>query len=213
MSSPDKPNLIETMRMRADGVLDRLPLHLSRLEQSAAAFEIPFRRDRIEAAIAELEAEGSDRRIRLELSAAGNVEINSYPCPPTDPDKPWRLAIAATRLQSSDPMLRHKTTKRDHYIRARGEYHPAEADEVLLLNENGAVCEGTISNIFIKVPHEAALRTPALECGLLKGVLRQELIEAGKAVEAVLKINDLRSAERLYVGNSLRGLLPAILIE
>ena len=60
-----------------------------------------------------------------------------------------------------------------------------QADEVILLNERGEVCEGTITNIFVDFG-DGALVTPALACGLLPGVLRGELLDAGRAREAVL---------------------------
>ncbi len=46
-----------------------------------------------------------------------------------------------------------------------------------------------------------------------KGVLRQELLETGRATEAVLTVDDLKTAHKLYVGNSLRGLIAAKCIE
>jgi branched-subunit amino acid aminotransferase/4-amino-4-deoxychorismate lyase len=49
------------------------------------------------------------------------------------------------------------------------------------------------------------LVTPALECGLLPGVLREELLEFGAIVEAVLTIADLHSAKKIWLVNSVRG--------
>jgi len=49
--------------------------------------------------------------------------------------------------------------------------------------------------------------TPRLETGLLPSILRRELIEAGKAKEADLRIEDL--SDGFWVGNSLRGLIRA----
>jgi len=40
-------------------------------------------------------------------------------------------------------------------------------------------------------------------------VLRRHLIDTGTAREAVLTPRDLENAEALYVGNALRGLVPA----
>ena len=48
---------------------------------------------------------------------------------------------------------------------------------------------------------------------LLPGVLRQALIDTGAAKEAKLKLSDLKAAEAIFVGNSLRGLMPAKLID
>jgi para-aminobenzoate synthetase/4-amino-4-deoxychorismate lyase len=42
---------------------------------------------------------------------------------------------------------------------------------------------------------------------LLPGVLRQELLENGEAVEAILTVGDL--SDGFYLGNSLRGLIEA----
>jgi branched-subunit amino acid aminotransferase/4-amino-4-deoxychorismate lyase len=46
-----------------------------------------------------------------------------------------------------------------------------------------------------------------LFCGLLPGVMRQQLIGSGRAVEQVLRLEDLQAAPALYVANALRGLL------
>jgi 4-amino-4-deoxychorismate lyase len=43
-------------------------------------------------------------------------------------------------------------------------------------------------------------------------VLRGEMIDEGKAKEAVLTVADLCAATALYVGNSLRGLISATLV-
>lgn len=203
------PGLIETMRLRGDGSIDRLALHLARLEQSANALQIPFDPAAAADELAAIAVMGSDRRLRLELSPQGILQISTFPFQETDSTKPWRLAIAMTRQNSRQPLLRHKTTLRNHYLRARREFTATEADEVLLLNENDAVCEGTITNVFAQAAPGETLRTPALECGLLRGVLRQQLLDAGRASEAVLTVDDLQSAHGLYVGNSLRGLIAA----
>ncbi len=78
---------------------------------------------------------------------------------------------------------------------------------MLLLNERGEVCEGTITNVFIDAGDGGPLLTPPLSCGLLPGVLRAEMLEAGRAVEAILTLADLKTAKELFVGNSLRGLI------
>ena len=65
------------------------------------------------------------------------------------------------------------------------------------------VCEGTITNVFVE--KDGVLITPPLTCGLLPGVLRQELLENGEAKEAVLTLDDLKKG--FYLGNSLRGLI------
>ncbi|MDB4235893.1 aminotransferase class IV, partial [bacterium] len=57
------------------------------------------------------------------------------------------------------------------------------------------------------------LLTPPLHCGCLPGVLRQEILSKGKAKEQVLFIDDLYLADKIFVGNSLRGLIPVDLVQ
>ena len=142
-------------------------------------------------------------RIRLELFADGRIEIQTAPFTPLPAETTWRVKLAATRLSSADPLLRHKTSRRDAYAAARAE-HPA-ADEVILLNERGETCEGTITSLFLD-DGSGVLKTPPLSCGLLAGILREELLETGKAEEAVLRPEDL-SRGKILMGNSLRGLI------
>ena len=143
-------------------------------------------------------------RIRLELFPDGRIEVQTAPFTPLAENTVWRLRIATTRLSSTDPLLRHKTSRRTLYAAARAEVPAAEADEVLLLNERGEVCEGTITSLFLD-DGSGILKTPPLASGLLAGVLREELLETGRAVEQALRVDDLAGGT-LLVGNSLRGL-------
>jgi para-aminobenzoate synthetase/4-amino-4-deoxychorismate lyase len=89
-----------------------------------------------------------------------------------------------------------------HYSETEG------ADEVVYLNERGELAEGSRTNIFID-RGDGILLTPPLPAGLLPGVLRAELIAKGRAVERVLQLDDLTSAKKTYLGNSVRGLIVA----
>jgi 4-amino-4-deoxychorismate lyase len=117
---------------------------------------------------------------------------------------PWRLGLAAERLASGDPWLGLKTTRRGAYDRARAAL--AGLDEVVLLNERGEVCDGTITTLFFD--RGAGMRTPPLSSGLLPGVLREEMLASGACREEVLMAGDL-GRMRLWVGNALRGMIAA----
>ncbi|CAK7257654.1 MULTISPECIES: aminotransferase class IV family protein [unclassified Shinella] len=149
--------------------------------------------------------QGTPLRIRLELFPDGRIDIQTAPFTPLAPDARWRLKIAATRLASADPLLRHKTSRRSVYTAARAEVPATEAEEVILLNERGELCEGTITSLFLD-DGTGILKTPPLASGLLAGVLRDELLETGKAVEEILRPKDLAEGTA-FVGNSLRGLI------
>ena len=187
--------LIETMLWDGAGY-PRLHLHLARLQASAQAFGFPVRVAELRAALPQ---PADPARIRLTLDAQG-IEITQAALPPVAPL--WRLGLAPARLNSADPWLRHKTTRRADYDAARAAL-PAGLDEVVFANERGEVCEGTITNLFFD--RGQGLRTPLLSSGLLPGVLRAEL----GAAEEVLLLADLPQV-RLWVGNALRGLIPAV---
>ena len=75
-------------------------------------------------------------------------------------------------------------------------------------DEDGFLTEGSFTNVFVE--RDGVLATPPLSRGLLPGVLREELIEQGRAVEADLTEFDL--ARGFLIGNALRGLIPARLV-
>jgi 4-amino-4-deoxychorismate lyase len=201
--------LIETLRWEPEAGFVRLDRHLARLENSAnvLGFNLP-----VEVAKRQLQdaiGGATPLRVRLELAWDGAVQVATQPFAPLVKDAVWQLKIATTRLASGNPLLRHKTTRREIYDAARAEFSREEADEVILLNERGEVCEGTITNIFVDTNDGGPLLTPAVECGLLPGVLRAEMIEQGQAKEAILTVDDLHTAKAVHVGNSLRGLITS----
>lgn len=202
-------DLIETLRWEPGSGFLRLERHLQRLYASAAALGFRHDAEAIGKALGEAVAGSTAaQRVRLLLSAGGTVSAAAQPYEPLAADRIWTLRIARTRFISSDPLLRHKTSRRAAYQHARSEFLVQQADEVILLNERGEVCEGTITTLFID-RGDGMLLTPPLECGLLAGVLRGELLDQGKAREAILHPDDLRAPNTIHVGNSLRGLIPA----
>lgn len=207
--SPAGFDLIETMRWEPAAGFVRFDRHLARLYASARELGFSYDPQRIgEVLKGAITDPTKPLRTRLVLSANGDVHASTQPYEPLPPYKVWTLRIAHYRLDLRNLLLRHKTSRRDAYITARADYQVHQADEVILLNERVEVCEGTITNIFADAGDDA-LVTPALACGLLPGVLRGELIDAGRAREAVLSPSDLMDAKALFVGNSLRGLIPA----
>jgi branched-subunit amino acid aminotransferase/4-amino-4-deoxychorismate lyase len=56
------------------------------------------------------------------------------------------------------------------------------------------------------------LFTPSITSGLLAGTFRRSMIEKSEVSEAVLSEADLARATRIFVANSVRGLIPAIVI-
>lgn len=202
-------DLIETLRWEPAIGFIRLERHLARLVASAAALGFTCDHQAAAAALAQaVDGTQTPMRARLQLSPNGALAATAQPFQPLPEETQWRLKVARTELSSGDPLLRHKTTRRQAYGQARAEYGVDIADEVLLANERGEVCEGVITTLFADFG-DGVLLTPRLDCGLLAGVLRSQLLDEDKAREAILPLADLGKARTLFVGNSLRGLISA----
>lgn len=201
-------SLIETMRFEPGTGILRRRLHSARLRNSAKVLGFDGTEQALAALDKATESASGALRLRLELFADGRHDITSAPFAPTPEGTVWRIGVAReARLNSTDPILRHKTSKRSVYDAARAE-HPRETiDEVILLNEKSEVCEGTITNIFLD-DSSGKLLTPPLSSGCLAGILRTSLLCARKARNQRLTLDDLRR-HPFYIGNSLRGLIRA----
>ena len=115
------------------------------------------------------------------------------------------VILSSKRTSSTDVFTRHKTTRRAMYDRQYAEAVAAGFDEVLFTNERGEVTEGAISNLFIE--RGGKLVTPPLTCGLLPGVFRRSLLEScPTAEERVVTVDDLKTADALFLCNSVRGM-------
>lgn len=198
-------DLIETMRFEAlDGFVE-LERHLSRMKASAEAFGFAFNRhdcrNDLQAATFRLT---SDARVRLLLAPSGALAIEVRAMPER-PAGPVDVALRPLPVAADDPRLRHKTTDRAFLDEAR---QATGAFEVVFVGEDGLLTEGSFTNIF--VPRDGRLVTPRLG-SLMPGILRERLIEEGGAAEGDLRPSDL--AGEFFIGNSLRGLLPARLIS
>ncbi|MDP2924137.1 MAG: aminodeoxychorismate synthase component I [Candidatus Omnitrophota bacterium] len=200
-------SLIESLLWQKDKGYFLLDLHLNRLKKSWHYFSIPGNLNKIHRALKSLEKElkKGKFKIRLLLSGDGEVQIEKEPLGVLA--EPVKLRISSYRIKPQDIFLYHKTTKRQLYdeelMRARKEGF----FEVIFFNTQDEVTEGSFTNVFIS--KNRRLYTPPIKCGLLGGVLRQYLIEQGQVQEKVLYLKDILSADKLYIGNSVRGLLCA----
>lgn len=89
-------------------------------------------------------------------------------------------------------------------------------DEALLLNERGEVSECTSANIFAAVGDR--VYTPPLSSGCLPGVTRAVILTEIRAPgvqveEKTLRLEDLESADEVFVTSTTRSLLPVLAVE
>lgn len=205
LSDPAPPvTLIETFKWTPQAGYALLDRHLDRLRDSAAYFALDsagagaYLRD-------QAQAWTTPMRVRLTLSDTG-LALTAVELPPSPAE--FRFAIHPEPLDVPALWLSHKTTNRAFYDQPRQRAHDQDGlDELVFFNPAGELTEGSFTTLFVQ--KAGVLLTPPLSSGLLPGTLRAELIAAGKAVEQVLTLADLEAAEAIFLGNSVRGLIPA----
>lgn len=202
--------LIETLLWQPGEGYWLLDGHMERLAASARHFgfgcnDAAIRRALADAVAAPVEGHA---RVRLLLSHSGAHAVTVTRLAQPAANQVLRFVWAVRPVSSADPFLVHKTTSRQRYDDDWAHLAQAHgADEVLYVNEQGEVTEGSRTNIFIE--RGGRLLTPPVACGLLPGVLRAELLATGRAQESVLTLEDLRTTKSVFLGNSVRGLVRA----
>ncbi len=199
--------LIETMLWTPRGGVRHRGRHVRRLARTARRLGIVPQG--VDAVLDAVRGQGP-QRVRLTVDAGGVVQVAQAPFAPLPSGTIWRVAVHPERLTASDPWLGVKTTRRALYDAARAAL-PKGVDEWLFLNTGGALCEGAITNIY--AVRQGVLLTPPRACGCLPGIGREVLIADRRAKPCRLSLDDLRLADEIYVGNALRGLIRAELVE
>lgn len=200
-------HLLETMRIEPNGVVYLLERHLDRLQAAARYFDFKCELSLLLKMIDEAVAESpKPAALRLLLARNGSCVIESLQLP--SGKTPLRLQLSRQRVDSRNPFVLHKTTKREVYDSARKECFPGS--EPLLVNERDEVTETSIFNIAVR--RGTQWITPSLFCGLLPGTLRAELLAAGEIVEGVIRSDALVPGEVVRCFNSVRGTLDLPLI-
>ncbi len=195
--------LLETMAYSPETGIAYIDQHLARLHDSARYFDIKYDQTALRKLLCEFRAD-THQRLRLLVNHLGKITLESSPL--VQSDEPVRLSFAQQAVHSGNVFLHHKTTHRRIYELAKTGIGP-DTDDVILWNERGEITETTIYNLFLEFSGE--LLTPAQSSGLLPGTLRAHLLATGQCDEAVLTRQDVQRADRILVGNSVRGLREA----
>lgn len=102
-------------------------------------------------------------------------------------------------LNYLDNMLEHRKCKEEGY------------DEVLFLNSDNEIAEGSVSNIFfIK---DNTIYTPNVNCGLLDGTIRKYILKNYSAVEGKFSKDKLLESDEIFLTNSIMGIMPVSKFE
>ena len=221
--------LFETMRAYA-GKVYRLDEHLDRLLISAKELAIPVngqKDDLRDAVVQTLKAnELKEARLRLTVSwgdlrsdPEGTILITAsqlQPYPAEFYSKGMSIVISDSKVSSSDPVARHKST---NYLSRLLELRKAQqlkAGEALWFTESSHLAEGCISNVFLVKDNK--LLTPSLDEPILPGITRAAVLKLARAEnialgEQTLTIEELIAADEVFLTNSIMEIMPVGRIE
>lgn len=225
--------VFETLAVR-DGVPFALTRHLRRLETSARALGLPAPLARVRAGVAAVLAAGAPGPARLRITVtggAGPLGSGAAWGPPTvlvglapSGEPPASLAVATAPWTRNErgATAGLKTTSYAENVRCLAWAVARGADEAVLANTRGELCEGTGSNIFAVI--DAEVRTPDLASGCLAGITRELLLEwvseAGggrtdvPAVrEGPVSMADFARADEIFLTSATRAVCPVAAVD
>ena len=205
----DRVDLFETILLQGTGSLLWFEEHLNRMEKSAVHLGYPFLR--VKAGEAMKNQVGNRSRgpaiVRLILTRTGEFFVEVLPFVSIQ-EGPRRVVLSRHTTDPGNELLHHKTTFRDQYDRELTEARRLGYIEALFTNINGYLTEGAFTNLFVygaSAGGDPGWRTPEVQCGLLPGIWRQKFLESSGAVSTTIGVGELSTAERIIIGNSVRG--------
>ncbi|MDO5639009.1 MAG: bifunctional anthranilate synthase component I family protein/class IV aminotransferase [Neisseria sp.] len=201
-------------------------LHLARLQQSAAALNLPFPDDAESVLNNYLDAlpDGRLYRVRIGLAAStassahdsGNSGLSFAHSPCEDLNAPQYALLATQTLPRRDHLRRFKTTRRAQYDHGWQNAERQGAFDSLFFNSDGHLLEGGRSNVFVRFGNE--WHTPPLALDILNGVMRQHILLHPQAFlhtdtvhESRITRTQLLQADEIRLCNALRGLFAVSL--
>lgn len=139
--------------------------------------------------------------------------LGLYPWPDYSaiPEAGVSVRLCRLRLGIQPALAGLKSLNRLEQVMARAEWSDASIHEGIVLDAEGRVIEGTMSNLFLV--SDGVLVTPALErCGVA-GIMRAELLALADEASLAVAVRDvgldeLMNAEEVFLCNSLIRIWP-----
>ena len=193
-----------------DGTPFALVDHLDRLERSASVIELEFDRAALEREIDALLTElgDADGQLRLIVTRGGRRLAMTEPIPAhADTVSVATVTYCPTVILNGVKSLSYAANMQSTRLaRAQG------ADEAVLVQPNGIVLEPPTSAIFWVSP-QGALRTPALDNGVLESITRDRLVKALDVEEGAWPVADLRAAKEAFLASTTREIQSVSAID
>lgn len=181
--------------------------HISRMQSSAYYFGYPFSKQALKSLMKKIAGEldpDNAYKVRILLDKMGYLRWDKTVINTND-NTSNILLLSTKPVDENNPFLFHKSTHRPWFDEAKSNIANGRCFDIVFCNSKGEITEGSRSNIFIE--KNGIMYTPPLSCGLLPGVLRKNLLRQGKYKEKILYPDDIISADAVYCGNSVRGLV------
>lgn len=194
----DEFQIIETVKIEKNSILFEKE-HFERMQKTAEHFGFKFKTPEI--------AKTDDGMLRILLNRDGEIKTELKKITPA---KTFKIAISPIIQNSKNEFLYYKTTYRPWYYDSFQRIKNGEIYDEIFFNEKGELTEGARSNIVLQL--NGNLYTPPVQCGLLNGVFRQELLKNNKCTEKILYKKDLEKAEKIFCVNSVRGMVEVLFI-
>jgi para-aminobenzoate synthetase/4-amino-4-deoxychorismate lyase len=193
-NKPVEFELFESMLVE-DGEIFLFERHIERLRNSAAYFGFNFKEEALLSSMPPIPS----LKAKLKLTLRKDGHLTTQLSPINDQPDPKLVSLATTPVNSSDRFLFHKTTNRKY------------SDDVVFWNERNEVTESGIANVVVRINDQ--LFTPPVNCGLLPGTFRAELLEEGSIKERVITVEEFKNAEEIYLINSVRKGMKAVCVR
>lgn len=224
------------------GQVRLLDFHLSRLQAGAKRLQIQFSldtlQDELQGFLDQAREEGllfdADKavfKIILTRGVGGRgfrfteeaipqriIQLFDHPGYPLQYRKEGvRIRLCKTPVSVNSALAGLKHLNRLDNVMARNEWSCSDIQEGLMLDERGAIIEGTMSNIFIV--RDDVLITPSLKRAGVVGIMRTYVLDKARerkvktSISENLSVEQLYDADEVFVCNSVLGVWPVVRLE
>lgn len=214
--------LFETMRL-VHGQIEDLSKHLERMHRSAIEMGIVFPKifqdlDALSNQLAPMleAAEQPLSVLKLTLIKTGDTsswwaQTRAFPYSKTQLKTGLKVSVSSVRRNSTSLLQRYKSLNYAENWLEKKKSVENGYQEVIFLNEDSFVAEGSATNIFFL--KDGIWHTPAIEIGLLNGIMRQRVINNmassnAELIEGAFTYQQLLSADAVVLTNALMGVMP-----
>ena len=224
------------------GRIFKLHSHLVRLVQSARFIDLNIRHtlEEIDAIVRETvrRSKMSDAYIRLVVTrGVGPLGVNPKQCELASlivivdklavyPEEKVNAGITlmTSSVRQKNPATLSSRAKTLNYLpnmMAKLEALRSQADEALLLNDQGHVSECVGENIFAVTQSPTGqihIRTPDVSCGILEGITRNTILELAAQQQITIEqcnltLFDLYTAEEIFLTGTGAEIVPVISLD